>query len=61
MWPGWTPQIGNIGRKQIEELVNKFPNENPKSPEVINENQNKKKGKGSFFLNIKFKDQIIDE
>lgn len=41
MWPGWTPQIGNIGRKQIEELVNKFSNENPKNSEAINENQNK--------------------
>ena len=40
MWPGWTPQIGNIGRKQIDELVNKFSNENPKNSEVINENKN---------------------
>lgn len=39
-YPGWTPQIGNVGNKQLSDLVNKFSNgEAVDNKPPINQNQ----------------------
>lgn len=59
MWPGWNPQIGNIGKKQIDDLINKFSNEDPKNSEINHDNHKKNQSFSDLqSLNIGFHNEV---
>lgn len=55
--PGWSPQIGSVGTRQISELINKISQDDDNSKKIEDNQENDRRQKNQSFSDYQYLDQ----